>query len=394
MDNIKVSKIKLYVLLFAAIMLCSTPALIAKAETASAITFGTINYELLTMQVFNNNNTIVYYSTDNSTWTEVDGAYNGTTKSYSMDISWISNTSDATLYFKGDVFKTIKTITLPMQNNTFDVNFDKVEGSFTFNNAEESDVFEWRKSSDYNWQTVDMEENSSTYTKFLTMIEKFRVSGATIVLRLPQVIGTGVNNVGMRPSKEDSITIAARANAPTVKVNSSKLTLTTTTIMEYYDTTNGLWLECSGTMHLEDIAPDVLYENGATATTLKIRKTATTSSTYSKTQNLYIPAQKAAPVIGDSSSDVTYYYMNSKLMLQFNKASATNMYEYAIIKEYADFNVSTAAWKAVKATNVLTLSSSVAPNGCTVYVRKKGTDAATNISLVLASATNSFTVKY
>lgn len=384
------------ILLFLLVLGCTLPTGRAYAEDASAISFGKIDYENLTMLVYNNHNTIVYSSTDNSTWTEVDGAYNSTTGAYTMDISWISCKSDVTLYFKGDVVKTVKSITLPMQNTSISITFDKVETEFTFEDVEECETFQWRKASDYNWTTVDFDETSSSYTKFMTQIEYFMLKGAKIGIRTPQVTGTDAENVGMRPSKEISITIPARRSAPAVKVNSSKLTTDTTTAMEYYDSSSSLWVECTKSMTVEDLAPTALYVNGGKTLTVKIRTAATSSATYSNTTYLSIPGQAAAPTIGGNTCDVTYYYMNSKLMLKFNNASTTNLYEYAIVKSSGTYDITTAGWKTVSGATLMTLSSSTAPNGCTIYVRKKGIDANTSksISLALSSSVGSFAVAY
>ncbi len=362
----------------------------------AAISFGKVNYEELTLQVFNNNNTIVYYSTDNSTWSEIEGGYDNTAKAYTFDISWVSVTADVTLYFKGDLVKTVKSITLPKQNSSINVEYDKVEGEFTFTEAEEADSFEWRKTTDYYWNTVSFDETSTSYKSFLSTMENLRVKGAKLVFRTPQVVGKGSGDVGMRPSTEVNITIPARGAAPTVKVNASKLTLNTTKTIEYYDATGGFWIECDGTMTIEDIAPKALYEKGGNSVTLLLRKSATKSAPYSKTQKLVIPGQTAKLTIGGSSSDVTYYYVNSKLVMQFNKASTTNLYEYTIVREGNEFNLAKASWKTVNSSKLMTIAKTTAPSGCTIYVRKKGTDENTSkkISLVLPSAINSFTVTY
>lgn len=368
----------------------------AFASEAAAISFGKVNYEELTLQVFNNNNTIVYYSTDNSTWSEIEGGYESTTKAYTLDISWVSAASDVTLYFKGDIVKTVKSITLPMQNSSINVEYDKVEGEFTFTEAEEADNFEWRKTTDYYWNTVSFDESTASHKKFLETMENLRVKGAKLVFRTPQVIGTGSGDVGMRPSKEIAITIPARGAAPTVKVSSSKLTLNTTKSIEYYDSAGGFWIECDGAMAIEDIAPKALYENGGKSVTLLLRKSATATVPYSKTLKLTIPGQAEKPTIGGSASDVTYYYVNSKLVMQFNKASATNIYEYTIVREGNELNLARASWKSVNSTKLMTLSKVTAPSGCTIYVRKKGIDenSSKKVSLVLPSAINSFTVTY
>ncbi len=369
---------------------------IATAATASAITFGTIDYENLTLQVYNNNNDTVYYSTDNKNWEELDAAYNGSTTSYSMDISWIPVTSDVTLYFKGDSVKTVKQITLPAQNTDFKAEYDKVQNEFTFSSMDDADYFEWRKAADYYWNKVSFTESSASYQNFMDTIEGFRLAGAKIIIRIPQTIGTGASNVGARPSADNNITIPSQPAAPAVKVNSSKLTLNTSTAMEYYDTQSGLWIECESSMLLSAIAPSVLYENGASAVTLQIRKAATGTAPSSKIQKLKIPAQAAAPTIGDSAADITYYYLNGKLVMQFNHASSTNLYEYAIIKSDYTFAVESASWRTVSTSQLMTLAASTAPDGCTIYVRKKGRDENTNnnLSLILASDVNSFTVKY
>jgi hypothetical protein len=372
------------------------PAGKALAADASAISFGTIDYEELTLQIYNNNNTIVYYSTDNTTWSELEGGYSSSTKSYQFDISWVSVKEDVTLYFKGDIVNTVKSITLPMQNSYISVEYDKVEGEFTFLDVEESDYFEWRKAADYYWNRVSFTETSASYQSFLTTMESLRVKGAKIIIRTPQVTGTGASDVGMRPSAEVSITIPARPSAPSVKVNSSKLTLNTTASMEYYDSVANMWVEFDGVISVEDIAPKALYENGSKTVTLLLRKSATASAPYSKTQKLVIPGQTGAPTIGGTSSDVTYYFVNSKLVMQFNNASTSNAYEYMIVKEGNEFNHRNSGWKTVTSSKLMTLSSTTAPNGCTIYVRKKGSDENTtkNQNLVLSSAVNSFSVSY
>ena len=80
------------------------------------------------MQIYKNNNATVYYSTDKENWTEVEAPYNSSNGYYTIDISWVSATSDVSLYFKGDIVKTIKTIILPAQNSEFQVTYDKIEG--------------------------------------------------------------------------------------------------------------------------------------------------------------------------------------------------------------------------------------------------------------------------
>jgi len=374
----------------------STPTASVSAEEATAISVGKIDYENLTMQIYNNNNSIVYYSTNQTTWLEVEGPYNSTTKSYTIDISWITSTSDFTLYFKGDIIKTIKSVTLPIKNSSIKVKFDKVEGEFIFSDVDEVDSFQWRKATDYNWTTVDLDETSTSYQSFLDTMELLRSKGIKILFRTPQIMGTSINNVGMRPSKEATVTITARTTSPSIKVNSTKLTINTSATMEYYNSSTAMWIDCDGVVAIEDIVPSVLYQNGAKNVTLMVRRAATEKDTFSQTVYLTIPGQSASPSIGDSSNDVTNYYMNGKLIVQFNKASTSNIYEYTISKPGSTFTISSTSWKTVTTSKSLSLSSSLAPEGSVIYVRKKGIDANTskNIDLKLSSAVNHFAVKY
>lgn len=396
MKNKRLKWISYLPLLLTVVLIASFgPLRPANAEAASAVTTGTINYEEFTLQVFNNNNSIVYYSTDETNWTELEGAYDGATKSYTMDISWISAKSDVTLCFKGDIVTNITYVTLPMQDTTFSVVYDKSEGDFTFLTSDDAEYFEWRKTTDYSWNRVSLDDETTSYKTFLNTVESFRVKGIKLIFRIPQVAGTA-DNTGSRSSKEVTVTIAARGEAPSVSVDPSKLRINTTTSMEYYDAGSNSWIECESAMPLDEIAPDVLYENGSHSVTLEIRREATSSAPYSKTATITIKGQAAAPQIGDNSKDVTYYFVNSKLVMSFNNASATNLYEYCVIKYDGTFDTATARWIQVNNTKLITLSSATAPNGCTVYVRKKGTAANTskNIDLVLASAVNSFNVVY
>ncbi len=378
------------------LLLCCIPANQARAAQASKVSVSGIDYDNLTMKILANGNSIVYYSVDQSTWYQVEAAYSSTLKAYTMDISWIAYTKDVTVYLKGNIDKNVYQITLPMQNKSFSVKYDKAEGEFDFSETEDADTFQWRKSTDYHWNEVDLDEDASSYQKFIKNVEKMKTMGAKLIFRTPQAAGSDNEDVGRRPSREVTVTIPKRANAPSVKVNVSKLNLNTTEAMEYYDEKTGLWLECLKAMTLEDIAPQVLYSNGAKTASLQIRTAPTLSNTYSKTAYLTIPGQSAAPTVGDNSKDVTYYYQNSKLILGFCNATSTNPFEYAVVRAGYEFNAATASWRTVTSSKLMTISKLTAPDGCTIYVRKKGIEAnaANNISMSLASATGKISVKY
>lgn len=380
----------------ALVMLMALPVNRAKADEVTAIAIGTIDYDNLVMQVFTGGNPVVYYSVDRNNWTELEGEYLESAKLYIMDISWIANNKDITLYFKGDVVKTVKSITLPDMNSSFKVTYNKASNSFNFTNDDDAAFFEWRKATDYNWIKVDMNEKSASYRSFLAEIEKLRVKGAKIYIRIPQSVGFGITDPGKRPSKEVAVTIPAMENAPSIKVNSSKLTLNTTAAMEYYNPLSLQWVKCTANMSIEALAPSTLYKNGSNPVTVMIRKAATGTKPFSKTAYVLVPGQAAAPTIGDISKDVTYYYMNGKLTLVFNKASANDKYEYTYVKPGAVFDFTKVSWKTVSSTKPISLSNKTVPDGSMIYVRKKGADANSSkkTDVILASELSSFVVKY
>lgn len=370
------------------------PEMSAAAANAEAIEIGLIDYDALTMVVYTNGNSIVYYSTNKSTWYEVEGLKNAENTAYLMDISWVSAAAETTLYFKGETVEEVVSVTLPKRNTSLKVKYDKAAISFEFDNIEDAETFEWRKSTDYTWYTVSMETESASYQRFMEMVEGMLGKGGKLVFRTPQVVGTGEAEVGTRPSKEVTVSLAKRANAPSVKVYQDKLTVNTTEKMEYYDANKDEWIACTKSMTIKELAPEALYENGGESVVLQVRTAATEKKSYSKTAYLTIPGQKAPVSLGDSTKEVSYWYQDGKLMLQFNQASSTATYSYAVVKAGQEFDPSTAKFKAVKNNKVIKLSASAAPVGSTIYVRKSGTaySASKGVALVLASAENSFVV--
>lgn len=381
------------------VIIAIAPAYLVKAEEKAdkkAVTIGTIDYDRLTMQVNANENRIVYYSTDKTNWLEVEGNKTANNKAYLMDISWVSATEDRTIFFKGDSVTTIVAVTLPKRDDTFKVTYDKVDCDFIFDNNHDALSFEWKKASDFTWHTVSFETESSSYQKFLVSMEGLLLKGAKVNIRLPQIMGKNAEEPGERPSREVTVTLTKRAEAPSVKVNTVKLNLTTTTSMEYYDETLKEWVDCDRNMLLEDIAPSVLFKNGAKTVNLMIRTRATANRAYSKTLVLTIPGQKSAPTVGGSSAEVSYWYQNNRLMLQFNNASRTNIYSYAIVKPGETFDVSTARFNTVTTSSSRAITISTAPEGSVVYLRKQGTNGNLNrnSNIELSSEVISFTVTY
>lgn len=362
----------------------------------AAVSIGMIDYDSLSMQVNMNGNTIAYYSNDKTSWYEVEGSKTTDNVAIIMDISWVPDDQDKTLYFKGDSVSTVISITLPAKETTFKAIYNKADCDFTFQNNDEALNFQWRKMSDYTWHTVSFDTASASYQEFLRNMEGLLLKGGKVNFRLPQIAGKSEVETGVRPSKEIAVTLAKRSDAPSVKVNVAKLNLTTTESMEYYSETLKAWVDCDKNMLIQDIAPATLYKNGAKSVTIMIRTQATATKSYSKTAYLTIPGQKAAPSIGGSSSDLSYFYQNKKLVLQFNQASKTNIYSYAIVKPGDTFDVSTARFNTIATSKSRAIAMSTAPEGAVIYIRKQGINdnPNRNISLELSSEVTSFTVSY
>ena len=359
----------------------------------SAVTVGDIDYDELTMKVYKNGNTIVYFSSDGrKTWTEVEGETIGDTNGgyIIMDISWVSPASDVTVYFKGNKVATALEVVFPKANSAFKVTFDKVNIDFEFDGNDDYTSFMWRKEADYKWTTVPFDKASEGYKKFLKTINNLRYKGCKIVFVCDQTIGTDADNMGHRATKEVKVSIPKIANAPTVKVNIKNLTVNTKANMEYYNESTGKWVACTKNMTVAELAPAAMYASSKVGdiVKLKIRVAATEKKACSKTAVLTIPGQGKAPDFGDAGH-VKVSLVKENIVLTFTKASSSTPIEYCVVKSGVTFDPTTVKWTRVKKANYqVKLTSKSAPDKSTVYIRFGGVSAnsAKNVELVLPSS--------
>ena len=376
------------------------------APAAREVSVTEINYDNLTMTVDMGGNSILYYSKDDKTWYEMEGSdMTASTRAEGtkvMDIAWMTTTKDTSIYLKGDKNKRSVEVTIPKQNTALKVKFDKAEGTLEFEN-EETTVFQWRKSTDYNWNTAPIGESAKTdgatttmtWAQFLEELEALRIKGGKIVVKTPGkngVIENGSLNVGVRPSKEVTVTISKRSNAPGTSLNVKKLTLNTTTKQEYSTNNEETWKDCSKTMKLKEVLPQVFEGQDGT---IKIRTQATDKAGYSKTLTLVVKGQEAAPTGDMTGGYVEENSKTTKFVIQFPKATKTTPYEYMIVKPGATFD-ETKTWKSVTKDKVIKLSKTAAPDGSTIYYRKKGIAAnkTKGTPAVLPSAYTTITVTF
>lgn len=381
------------ILALAALILAGTGRVCAKAAEAKPVGVAHIDYELLTLTLDCGGNSIIYLSSDNKKWEELDVFISN--EKADVDISWVSQNSEQTLYFKGNVDDTVEEVTLPAKDTKGKIKYNKADDDFEFENFDEADSFQWRKSSNYNWTTVSLDTSGESYKAFAKKVESFRTQGAKLVFRSAPVDGTSASEPGMRPGKEITVSIPKRDAAPSLTVNIRKTVANTKDTMEYYDEKTGVWKECDTNMSVFDFAPETAYAKGGKDASVKIRVAANEKKSYSKTAVLLIKGQGAAPVIGDATSEMSHYIANKKLVLQFPKASKENVYEY-YIDQKGNFDPETASWKQVKNGKNISISQSKAPEGTVIYIRKAGTPGSSKKGTVttLASAYASFKVSF
>ncbi len=351
------------------------------APTEKPVKVEAIDYENLWLIVNGEDNTAVYYSDKGKkTWSKAEQD-NG---KYYIDISWIKATASGEINVKGDKNEEIVTVTIPARESKYKVKFDKVNGTLVFSGLPSGvEKFQWRKATSYQWNTALVADAKTKDSLFCKELEKFRVSGASIYVRIAGVDATvkdGKLDMGSRPGKEVKVSITKRANAPKLKVNGAKLTVNTTTSMEY-SVNNGLeWKQAGKTMSLDLLAPEALGGSGQDKA-IWFRKRATANSPYSKTFVLEIPAQDPAP----DGNDFSFETKDGKFCLTFSKASKTTPYEYTVVKEGVPFNPAKTSWKSVVTAKTISISQRTAPAGSTIYIRKKAVNQTSTTNLKLAS---------
>lgn len=394
------SGIAVFLLLLVMALSFGKTDVMAADGTATAITVKDIDYQKLTMKVYKNGNSIVFYSTDGKkTWNEVEGAVSSNSSGtyIEMDISWASPSSNVKIYFKGNRESTVINLTLPKQN-AFKVKYDKAESDFIFTGNDDAAGFWWRKETDYNWHYVSFDTSDQSYIDFLNTVETLKFKGCKLIFRTGQVIGTDADNCGERPSREEKITIPKMAAAPSIKVNVKKMTINTKTTMEYYDEAKKEWVSCEKNMSVSEMAPSCFAKKNPKPAKLLIRVAASSSKPCSQIAIVLLPVQREAPAVtAPSGKGAAVYEVKSdnNVYLTFNGASKDCPIDYCVVKEGADFDPSTAKWKTVKnASKPVKITKKTCPSGSKIYFRYSGiaANASKNIELKFPSAETGVTI--
>lgn len=393
-----------------------------ETPTPAPVQAQSIDYDDLWLYVDPGENTMVYYSDKSKkVWSEALIAEassdavraTGNEGLFCIDISWVKATSKGEINLKGDKNEEIVKVEIPARESKYKVKFDKKNGTLTFTNKPSgATYFEWRKATSYNWSApIPIEEalkggseKESENSAFCNELEKLRVSGASIYVRIVGKDGeltttttdgtsTTTFDPGQRPGKEIKINITKRANAPKIKINGAKLTVNTTTSMQYSTDKGTTWKDTGKAMSLTEIAPGALVTDTTSGTvqTVWFRKKAKGNTPYSKPFVLTIPAQRPAPV---RDTDFTVTSQVDKFCLTFPTASKANPYEYTVVKTGSTLNPAKTSWKSVISGKQISLSVKTAPPGSTIYVRKKEVKLTSKNPQELASATAQVTVTF
>lgn len=369
-----------FVILIASVLLAKR---MVQAEEPS-ISIKEINYDnsTITLQV-NSLDTKVFLSDANmKKWDAVPGTIsNGM---ITVDMSWISASSNQTITFKGDYSTKVVSITIPKQATKFKATYNKIKGTISFSNTDNRTI-EWRKKGSTTWNRVNANTLSDELNAYYT-------NGIQLYFRLAPVNGSGTY-AGLRPSKEVSVTIPKRTAAPKVTVNGSKFIIPVKKGMSYRrvyeDGTMSQWTNVTGTTELllSSVASEALY-NGNTGTqkevTLQFRTNASASSQVSNITTVVIPIQKGAPDIATSGISINYT-SSSSLTLTVKAASSKTPYEYTIIQKDKELNYQTAVWKTISSSSPVSINSTAAPTGSKIYVRLKSIEASNETEFSLAS---------
>lgn len=352
------------------------------AETG--ISVKEINYleSTITLQV-NSGDTKVYFSdSSKKVWEEIPGTINSANQ-ITMDISWVSASKNYVMNFKGNSSTKITSVTIPKQVTNFTATFKKSKGTITFKNAGTRTI-EWRKSGSTTWNIV----NTDTISKEVSYLYNH---GAMVYFRLAPVNGTDASNVGFRASKEASLTIPKRTNAPSVSIDGSTFSIAVKKGMAYRtvdsDGVTSDWnsVTTNTSLLLKNIASKALYTGAAQEeVTLQFRTNATSSSQVSNIATLTVPVQEGPPSESTYGISLTYT-SSSTLDLKVKSASNTVPFEYTIVEKDEALDYQTAKWKTINSGTAVNINADTAKAGSHIFVRKKSVAASSTVSFSLAS---------
>lgn len=366
------------------------PTIRAKAA-GEGLQITEINYENETLTVkTTNSDSYLYYSDEKKRTWEWAGEFPESGE-FVLDISWVKKTKDYVMVFRGDKSDEIS-VTLPQQNKSFKVTYNYKDECLRFTNDDKQAVY-WRKADSTVWKPVTITDGKMD-TQTLDAFRRLYARGATLYLCTWPVNGTSASAAGVRPSKEVKFSLKKQATAPKLSVKLPG-TVAVTDKMEYQVAGADTWTACSGkTLDLKEAAPEAYYKETTPGkeTRVYVRVAATEKALPSANATVTVRAQEAAPEpyqkddtkeTGQIESGLanamtlkfTFHEVketdaDGKEVVKVEKPSSKNPYEYTVVLKDEQLK-DDAKWTAITSESV-EIDSTKAPEGSTVYIRKKG----------------------
>ncbi|MBQ3913006.1 MAG: hypothetical protein II694_08545 [Lachnospiraceae bacterium] len=365
---------------------------IAAQAATGAVSVESVNYDdsTITIKMSSADHMIFLSNATQKKWEYVPAVITdkGSYKLATMDISWVSMSTNFVMSFKGDVSSEPIKVTIPKRDNSLKVTYNMGTGKMSFTNAGTKTV-EWKKRDSMTWSDYNEQTFEAALAAFID-------NGASLMFRVKGVNGTGTD-AGSRPGKEVTVNIPKKSTAPTIVIDDSKMSLALKKGMAYrYVDENGYpvneqngWTEITSDCRrtLADIAPNAMYDKteGRESEDVYIQfyKKATSSSQMSKYRTIKIPAQPSLSS-ADLSSDnsMIEYTSASSFKLTFKTAGENNVLEYCIItKSMQDYGVriedisnDSLTWTEVTSQTPIVKSKETDPKlteGTLIYFRKK-----------------------
>lgn len=346
-----------------------------------------INYEKSSITLKANDSSSQIYFSDSSqkNWEVIPGRLDSG-NTITMDISWISQTANYTLNFKGDKGSEITSVTIPKQVTDFKAEFSAAKGTVIFSNTYNRTI-QWRKKDSTVWKNVNM-------ATFHNEISYLFNNGATLVFRLAPVNGSGRFDAGLRPSKEVTVKIPKKADAPVITVDGSRFSISLKKGMAYRlinsdgSVTDWIKVDSNKNISLHSIASAAMYKNKNTEqkeVKLQFIANYTGTAYTSRISTVVIPIQEGPPDIDGNGISLEYVSSN-KLSLQVKTATAAAPFEYTIVDKDDSLSYETAKWSTISSNEAVYVTKSSAKEGSKIYVRKKSVAAGDDKDFALASA--------
>lgn len=289
------------VVMFCIIGINGFKAINADAEDANrAVSVTSVDYDSMTMSLRGDGDTEYYISDANQkVWEKVEGtAQNGIVL---IDISWISQMRNYTLWVKGDVSAKPVKVMLPQRNDKFRVTYLQTENKVSFNNIPNGfdGSVQWRVKGYSGWNdtTADTAGSDALSEQLAYYINTEK--DITVYFRTSQIKGKSETETGIRPSKEVSVTIKKMEAMPNIKVDNDRLTVTIPSGVRYRVVGNSTWSSASlsdnSERMVESMAPLAFYsaDNALPVDQIiEFRKDASESVQVSASAYVKVNAQK------------------------------------------------------------------------------------------------------